>query len=91
MVGLTEIILTEREREYLFAQDPKSKAGGGFQAFLVGLQKKVDKATGTTTLTLTDRERIARYAHNYKGGGWQGRLRKIFGRTLETNLGRETS
>lgn len=91
VVGFLEITLTDREREFLLAQDPKSRAGGGFQAFLVGLQKKVDKATGTTRLTLADRERIARYAHDYKGGGWQGRLRKIFGRTLGANLGRDCS
>ncbi len=90
VVGITPIALTEQERDCLFAIDPKTKGGGGFQAFLVGLQQRSDKGTGRLDLTLADRERIARYAHDYKGGGWQGRLRKIFGRTLGINLGRET-
>jgi len=84
------VTLTQQEREFLSVQDPKSKSGGGFQAFLVGLQQRVDKKTGRLELTLADRERIARYAHDYKGGGWQGRLRKIFGRALGRGLGRET-
>ena len=62
-----------------------------FQAFLVALQGKTVQPENRLDLTVSDRERIARYAHDYKGGGWQGRLRKIFGRTLGANLGREIS
>jgi hypothetical protein len=91
VIGITPITLNPQERDFLFAQDPKSKAGGGFQAFLVGLQQKVDRETGRAELTISDREKIARYAHDYKGGGWQGRLRKIFGRSLGANLGRDVS
>ena len=83
------VVLTPQEREALFKQNPASKSAGGFQAFLVGLQKRVDSSTNRLELRLSDRERIARYAHDYKGGGWQGRLRKIFGRTLGSDLGRE--
>jgi cellulose biosynthesis protein BcsQ/class 3 adenylate cyclase len=90
VIRIIPITLTQQERDFLLAQDPKTKGGGGFQAFLVGLQQRVDEKTGRLDLTLTDLERIARYAHDYKGGGWQGRLRKIFGRTLGMNLGRET-
>jgi cellulose biosynthesis protein BcsQ len=75
------------ELSALKEQDPQSRAGGGFQALLVSLQEKV--TNGILKLSLSDRERIARYAHDYKSGGWQGRLKTIFGRTLGDNLGRE--
>jgi class 3 adenylate cyclase/cellulose biosynthesis protein BcsQ len=84
-------ILNPEERSALFKQNPKSKSGGGFQAFLVGLQERVDTKTGRLELTTYDRERIARYAHDYRGGGWQLRLKKIFARTLGANLGRESA
>jgi hypothetical protein len=73
----------------LLKQRPDSKSAGGFQAFLVGLQKKLDEKTGVIGLSLQDLERIARYAHDYSGGGWQARLGKIFGRHLGGRLGRE--
>ncbi len=89
VVQITPVVLEPEERGALSKQDPGSKSGGGFQAFLVSLQGKVDTATGRIELTVNDRERIARYAHDYRGGGWQGRLKRIFGRTLGSNLGRE--
>ena len=63
---------------------------GGFQAFLVNLQKKVQEDSNRIVLTIHDRERIARYAFDYRGGGWQARLQKIFGRTLGPSLGRKS-
>ena len=81
--------LTEEEKAELFGQDPSSRSGGGFQALLVSLQERVKD--NKLDLNIADRERIARYAHDYRSGGWQGRLRKIFGRTLGSNLGRESS
>jgi hypothetical protein len=87
---ITTVTLEPEERKSLFKQDPASKGGGGFQAFLVGLQQRVQDDS-KIELTVRDRERIARYAHDYKGGGWQGRLRRIFGRSLGQNLGRETN
>lgn len=89
VVGTTKISLNQREQNYLFAQDSKTKGGGGFQALLVSLHSRFDPVTGSMKLTISDRERIARYAHDYKGGGWQGRLQQIFGRTLGSDLGRE--
>jgi len=89
-VQIVTVELTNDELEALFGQDPESKSGGGFQALLVTLQEKV-KDKRRLELTISDRERIARYAHDYRSGGWQGRLRKIFGNTLGTNLGRERS
>lgn len=88
-VQITPVVFTPEERAALFRQDPKSKSGGGFQAFLVALQNRTLQPENRLDLTISDRERIARYAHDYRGGGWQGRLRKIFGRTLGSNLGRE--
>lgn len=51
-------------------QPPGSQGGGGFRAFLVGLQGRGD-GDGGIKLTLSDREWISRYAHDYKGDGWQ--------------------
>jgi MinD-like ATPase involved in chromosome partitioning or flagellar assembly len=82
--------LKPEEHRALFEQNPGSRSGGGFQALLVSLQEKV-KAESRIELSVQDRERIARYAHDYKSGGWQGRLRKIFGRSLGENLGRDVN
>jgi hypothetical protein len=90
VIAVIKVILTAAERDALFKQDPASKHGGGFQAFLVKLQERVDPQSGELNLTLEDRERIARYAHDYRGGGWHARLRKILGRTLGANLGRQS-
>jgi MinD-like ATPase involved in chromosome partitioning or flagellar assembly/class 3 adenylate cyclase len=87
--SIVPVTLTEGERRALFDQPPETASRGGFQAFLVGLQKKVNLDTNTLELTVVDRERIARYAHDYRGGGWQAKLRKIFARTLGSALGRD--
>ncbi len=84
---IVTVHLNEDEYAALQGQDPETRGGGGFQALLVGLQERVTQDR-RLDLNLTDRERIARYAHDYKSGGWQGRLRRIFGRTLGHNLGR---
>jgi MinD-like ATPase involved in chromosome partitioning or flagellar assembly len=88
VIGLVVVHLTDEERKALLQQDPKTKSVGGFQAFLVNLQKKVQGDTNRLVLTIRDRERIARYAHDYRSGGWQARLKKIFARTLGADLGR---
>jgi cellulose biosynthesis protein BcsQ/class 3 adenylate cyclase len=88
LVSFVTVHLTDSERDALFQQDPKTKSLGGFQAFLVNLQKKVQEDSNRIVLTVHDRERIARYASDYRGGGWQARLLKIFGRTLGRGLGR---
>lgn len=81
------VVLEPEEYASLSEQDPASRGGGGFQALLVNLQERVKDMQ--LDLTVQDRERIARYAHDYRSGGWQGRLRKIFGRSLGNNLGRD--
>lgn len=88
VIALKTILLTPDERDALFRQKPDTKQGGGFQAFLVKLQERMQPDSNELTLTVYDRERIARYAFDYRGGGWQARLKRIFGRTLGQNLGR---
>lgn len=89
VIAITVITLSKTERDALFQQHPSTKQGGGFQAFLVKLQERVQPGSNELKLTIYDRERIARYAFDYSGGGWQARLKKIFGRTLGPTLGRE--
>ena len=88
-IGFRRVQLNRAEIELLFHQDPKSRSAGGFQAFLVNLQRRTDQSTGLLDLTISDREKIARYAFDYQNGGWQSRLVKIFGRILGNRLGRE--
>ena len=84
-----QVTLTESEMAVLFRQDPRTRRDGGFQSFLVRLQRKTDRATGALVLTASDLERIPRYAFDYGNGGWEGRLKKVFGRVLGPSLGRE--
>ena len=88
VLSIVTVELTDEELGELRGQDPDTKGGGGFQALLVALQDKVPHGR-RLDLTISDRERIARYAHDYKSGGWQARLRKVFGRTLGADLGRK--
>jgi hypothetical protein len=82
------IVLTTEELAELDRQNPATKGNGGWQRLIVGLQEKVNRFTRELVLDGRDLERIARYAFDYKRGGWQGRLTRIFGRTLGPNLGR---
>jgi hypothetical protein len=83
-----QVTLTPEESEVLFRQDPESKNDGGFQAFLVSLQERTDRTSGTLILTDEDLQKIPRYAFKYKDGGWEKRLRAIFQRSLGPNLKR---
>jgi hypothetical protein len=69
-------------------QDPATKNAGGFENYLIQLQQRIDRSNNRIELTDQDAERIARYAFDYKNGGWQKRLIAIFGRTLGAQLGR---
>lgn len=55
---------------------------GGFQTLMHGLQQNVRTNNGSILLDRLTLEKIVRYAFGYKNGGWQIKLRKIFGRTL---------
>ncbi len=61
---------------------------GGFQNLLRRLGTRVDRGTGQLRLSALDLERIPRYAFDYGNGGWENRLRDIFGRHLGAGLGR---
>jgi cellulose biosynthesis protein BcsQ len=88
-IGITRVTLNPEETELLFEQDPSTRSEGGFQNFLVKLQEKTDRASGKLDLTISDLERIARLAFDYRQGGWQNQLRRIFGRVLGDTLGRD--
>jgi hypothetical protein len=88
-IGIKRVRLNEDEVALLFEQDPRSRSEGGFQNFLVKLQEKTNRNTGYIDLTTSDLERIARLAFDYRQGGWQNQLRRIFGRLLGENLGRD--
>jgi cellulose biosynthesis protein BcsQ len=88
-IGITRVELNRDETELLFEQDPSTRSEGGFQNFLVKLQEKTDRASGKLDLTISDLERIARLAFDYRQGGWQNQLRRIFGRVLGDTLGRD--
>jgi hypothetical protein len=81
--------LTVDEIRELDRQDPDTKKDGGFQSFVVRLQKKVNHATGQIRLEDDDLHDIPRYAFDYTQGGWEDRLLKIFGRALGPRLGRD--
>ncbi|WP_349934744.1 site-specific DNA-methyltransferase [Acetobacter sp. A11-2] len=83
-----KIILTQDEMKLLLQQDPSTRQDGGFQSLLVSLQERLNKTTGELTLENSDLERIPKYAFDYHQGGWEDRLKDIFGRNLGPKLGR---
>lgn len=82
------LTLTEAEMAELFKQAASTAGDGGYQSLLVGLQKKITRATGQIILTAGDLEKIPRYAFDYGNGGWEARLIAIFGAHLGPKLGR---
>ena len=83
------IVLNDDEIALLDKQDPATAKDGGFQGFMVDLQQRLRRGTQELKLTDGDIERIAQYAFDYKQGGWEDRLKAIFGRHLGPNLGRD--
>jgi hypothetical protein len=75
-------LLTTEEIAELFRQDPSTAKDGGFQAFIVALQKQTIRATSEIKLDEDDLERIRKYAGDSKHGGFQKRILDIFGRLL---------
>jgi hypothetical protein len=84
------IVLNSDETALLDKQDPSTASDGGFQSMMVRFQKGLRRGTSELKLSDDDREQIARYAFDFKNGGWQSRLIGIFGRTLGEKLGRDT-
>jgi hypothetical protein len=81
------IKLSKEEFDALMLQDPTQKDKGGFQRFLVGLQSRVKKRTRTLELSEDDMNHILRYGKQPRKGGWQARIRKIFGRHFDFGEG----
>lgn len=80
--------LSAAEIALLDRQAPSTRRDGGFQGLMVELALRVSRTTGRLELSARDIERIQRYAFDYGNGGWENRLRGIFGRTLGPLLGR---
>ena len=76
------VILTAEEIAVLDEQDPSKEKDGGFQKFMVKLQKKLGRGTSEMILTDDDQEAIAHHAFDIGQGGFQARLVKIFAREL---------
>jgi len=85
-INTTKIVLGQSEIDILFRQHPSTKSAGGFQNFLISLQNRTNRNTGQILLALQDIVRIQKYAFDYGQGGWEWRLKAIFGRSLGPNL-----
>jgi hypothetical protein len=59
---------------------------GGWQSLFRRLQNGYDPKTGIITVSDDDVDRLRGYCNEYGDGGWQGRLRQIFRRTLGPEL-----
>ena len=84
------VFLNPSEIAELDRQRPETKGGGGWQCLIVTLAQSVDRPNGRLLLDAPTLDRIRRYAFAYRSGGWQARLRRIFGRTLGPNLDGQT-
>jgi hypothetical protein len=82
------VILNASERDELNRQAAHTIDNGGYQRLLVTLGQRLNTSTLQISLSDQDLERIARYAFDYGNGGWENRLKGIFGRVLGPNLGR---
>lgn len=82
------IKLTVGEIEMLRAHVPQGPARGGFQNLLLQVWFHLDETTGEVDLQGVLLERINRYAFAYDSASWRKFLRRVFRRTLGTNLDR---
>jgi hypothetical protein len=73
--------LNKIERAELRKQPTESAGQGGFQRLLVGLKLRTERS-GELELTPDDVKTIEKYGADPKKGGWQARLKRIFGRHL---------
>jgi hypothetical protein len=78
--------LNQSEEDILHQQNPETKEDGGWQRLLVKLQEQFNLGSKEITLYPEDKERIKKYAFSYGNGGWEDRLKGIFGRVLGSNL-----
>lgn len=81
----TRLRLTPQEVAHIFRTPPSDKHKGGFQGFMVKLQSQANQETGEIELTREDIARIRRQGTT-GSGGYQSRMRAIFGRLLGKKL-----
>jgi len=74
-----KITLNHQEVCQIYRTKPEERSRGGFQSFMVSLQGRLKH--NEIDLTGDDLEKIERYSQ-YDNGGYEGRLRKAFGRHL---------
>ena len=84
------LVLDADEIDALFEQDPATAKDGGFQSLMVRLQKNFRSGTQELRIDDQDLDDIQRYAFDYRQGGWETRLMRIFLRNLGPTLGRQS-
>ena len=75
--------LSRSEFNELMKHDPASEYRGGFQRLLIGLQYKINQQTLEVVLSDSEMDKIIRHCRNAYKGGWQGSIKKIFGRHFD--------
>lgn len=78
-----KVKLSREERDELFKYDPKTENHGGFQRFLISMQFRVNRRTGELELSVPEMNRIIRHGRRAQRGGFQGSIKKIFGRHFD--------
>ena len=78
-----QIKLTAEEAQTLMR---RVEGNGGWQSLFRRLQDGYDPKTGDIIVSGDDADKLRDYCNDYGDGGWQGRLRKVFRRTLGPNL-----
>ena len=86
--SIRKISLEQIEIDSLLDDSSTNKSSGGWQSLILKLRSQFNRDTNEIVLYPDDLERIPRYAFDYKDGGWQLTLKKIFSRVLGDNLGR---
>ena len=75
------LVLNKSEMGHIYLTKREERGNGGFQSFMVHLQQHLDPDTGALQVSDLDIAKVQAMANHANGaGGFQGRLRKIFGR-----------
>lgn len=80
ILSFMKIQLSPTEQAQILRTKPEEGNRGGFQQFMVRLQRKLGD-DGSLELSWEDIQTIDRYS-GYDQGGYEGRLREAFGRHL---------
>jgi hypothetical protein len=76
-----EIVIQLNSEEISGLMEPINGVGG-WQSLWSTFQEQFDKSKGEITLSPSLRAKLYYYFHSYGGGGYQGRVRRVFRRTL---------